>query len=47
MGRGEIGEVCLEHGNFACDDTLDRVKGGGRAPSPSPGWADFTIGIRL
>ncbi len=22
---------------------VNRVKGGGRAPSPSPGWADFTI----
>ncbi len=22
---------------------VDRVKGGGRAPQPTPGWADFTI----
>ncbi len=22
---------------------VDRVKGGGRAPPPSPGWAEFTI----
>jgi hypothetical protein len=46
-GRGEIGGVYLPSQLERTTATLlvmvDRVKGGGRAPPPSPGWADFTI----
>ncbi len=47
--RGEIGGVHLPsqleriHHNFARDGRYCGVKGGGRAPPPSPDWTEFTI----
>jgi hypothetical protein len=48
-GRVEIGGVYLpsklESGEYPTTlyVMVDIVKGGGRAPPPSPGWADFSI----
>jgi hypothetical protein len=45
-GRAEIGGVsALSAGVYTTTKLVmvDRVKGGGREPTPSPGWAEFTI----